>query len=55
MNPSELEQMRKAQRRDLAVIVLAGVVLIFLVRATEPEPIPVPTGPGNEICMNGSC
>ena len=55
MTLREIERMRKAQRRDLAVIVLAGVVLILLVRATKPEPIPVPTGPGHEICMNGSC
>lgn len=53
MNAQEFEDMKRAQRRDLAFIVAAAVVLFFLARATMPDPIQVETGPGWEVVKDG--
>lgn len=55
MNLHELHQMRKAQRRDLAAIALAGAVLVLLAHLTQPDPLPVPTGAGFETCKPKEC
>lgn len=55
MTYHEIEQMRRAQRRNMALITVLCVGVFFVARATIPETASVPTGLGYDICTDRSC
>ena len=55
MTPQEYQATKRAQRRDLGLLVLLIVSMSALLTTLPTEPLPVQTGAGYETCLTTEC